>query len=191
LTYDHNARRVLLREGEAFFTVRVDKSRPFTVSAGPLTVTAIGTAFNVRRDADSVFVTVSEGTVDVRTQNNTAAAPLRSSTDLDVRARSGHQVRYQNGRVWSSVDRIDPAIASSFREGKLQYVDEPLRGVIASINRYAQRDIEIDDPALGELHFTGTVFQSHIDDWLAGLDAVFPVNVTKRGGKILISRHAE
>jgi transmembrane sensor len=185
ITYDPKSRRVALRNGEAFFSVRSDKSRPFIVSAGDLTVTAIGTAFNVRHDAGSVFVTVAEGTVDVSGRRDRRASQM---PEFDVRARGGHQVRYQNGRIWSSVERVDPAIASSFTQGKLQYIDEPLSAVIASVNRYASRPIKLEDRALGDLHFTGTVFQDHIDDWVRGLDAVFLVRVTETESEIVLSR---
>jgi transmembrane sensor len=48
-------RRVALRPGgEAYIKVHHDKTRPFTVSAGAMTVTAVGTAFDVRREADRV-----------------------------------------------------------------------------------------------------------------------------------------
>lgn len=194
LAYDQQVRRVILTEGEAFFTVHPNKTRPFIVMAGPLTVTAIGTSFNVRRDADSVFVTVAEGTVDVRARSEGGGPDTRvqsgdaATSDFDIRARGGHQVRYHQGRMWSTVDRVDPSIASGFQEGKLQYVDEPLSLVVASINRYAERPIVLDDPALGEMHFTGTVFERHIEDWLQGLDAVFPVRVTTEEGRVVISR---
>lgn len=41
-------RRIVELEGEAFFEVAKDKNRPFTVVAGDISTTAIGTSFNVK-----------------------------------------------------------------------------------------------------------------------------------------------
>src|SRR5580658_10396570 len=41
------ARRVTLDRGQAFFDVMHDPARPFLVAAGPMTVRAVGTRFNV------------------------------------------------------------------------------------------------------------------------------------------------
>ncbi|MGH8240361.1 MAG: FecR family protein, partial [Steroidobacteraceae bacterium] len=61
-----DARIVVLTRGEALFHVKRDPSRPFRVIAGGGTITAVGTAFNVRRrEDDHVVVTVTEGTVEV------------------------------------------------------------------------------------------------------------------------------
>src|SRR5262249_19706775 len=45
-------RRIYLDEGEAFFKVSHDPSRPFVVSAGHSRIVAVGTEFSVRRQLD-------------------------------------------------------------------------------------------------------------------------------------------
>ena len=56
-------RDIELQEGEAYFNVAHDKTRPFTVHAGALHVRAVGTRFDVRTTADRVVVAVEEGVV--------------------------------------------------------------------------------------------------------------------------------
>jgi transmembrane sensor len=58
-------RRVDLEKGEAFFEVAKDLNRPFVVRVGDERVTAVGTKFSVRREADDVRVIVTEGRVRV------------------------------------------------------------------------------------------------------------------------------
>src|SRR5690606_34952861 len=65
LNYTDEMRYLVLEGGEAFFEVARDQRRPFIVQTGAITVKAVGTAFNVRRAAERVSVTVSEGAVDV------------------------------------------------------------------------------------------------------------------------------
>lgn len=59
------ARRVVLRRGEAHFTVAKDAARPFVVEAGGVAVRAVGTAFSVQRGGAGVEVLVTEGRVAV------------------------------------------------------------------------------------------------------------------------------
>src|SRR5690606_31765771 len=65
--FDHKERIVYLESGEAHFEVAKNKDRPFSVYAEKGRITAVGTAFSVRIDEESVNVAVSEGSVEVTT----------------------------------------------------------------------------------------------------------------------------
>jgi transmembrane sensor len=58
-------RSIELVDGQALFHVAKNAQRPFVVRAGDREILAIGTAFDVRRDATSVRVTLVEGRVAV------------------------------------------------------------------------------------------------------------------------------
>ncbi len=76
-------RRVELQQGEAFFEVAHDASRPFIVRAGNKRVIAVGTRFSVRREANDVRVVVTEGKVRVETEgdpSSTSPEPLVAGT---------------------------------------------------------------------------------------------------------------
>lgn len=57
------ADRQLELEGQAYFEVSHDASRPFIVAGGERSVRVTGTAFNLRADAETMLVEVSEGSV--------------------------------------------------------------------------------------------------------------------------------
>jgi len=65
VAFSASRRSVHLARGEAYFDVAKDPSRPFVVSVGDRTITAVGTAFNVYRRGDETRVTVLEGKVEV------------------------------------------------------------------------------------------------------------------------------
>lgn len=165
VVYSPQKRVVVAEDGEAYFSVSKDPSRPFIVRAGPVTITAVGTAFSVRRAGESVSVIVTEGVVEV------------AAGDVAVRAEAGERVRYDRGELSQSREEVPVEIATSWREGRLQFVDEPLRLVIASVNRYSDREVLIGDPAIEELRFTGTVFEKGVENWLQGVASVFPVRI--------------
>jgi transmembrane sensor len=58
-------RRLDLSQGEAWFEVAPDPSRPFVVRAGDGTATALGTVYDVKHVNGRVQVTVIEGRVEV------------------------------------------------------------------------------------------------------------------------------
>lgn len=63
--YEAKARYIFLERGRALFHVAKNLNRPFWVQAESTKVRAVGTAFSVDRERDSVVVTVAEGTVAV------------------------------------------------------------------------------------------------------------------------------
>jgi transmembrane sensor len=157
-------------EGEAYVRVRHDKVRPFIVQAGTVTVTAIGTAFDVRREGDHAIVSVEEGTVRV-------AAP-GAAGQLQWQASAGYQIDYSEREKTAVVASIDVQRALQWRTGELSYDRTPLATVIADINRYSTTRIVISDPELERMEFSGTVFVASIGDWLTAFETIYPVRAS-------------
>jgi transmembrane sensor len=175
--YSADTRMIVADRGEAFFTVAHNVARPFVVQAGPVTITAIGTAFSVQRDDDVVVVTVTEGIVEVR-----ASPPGTGGESATViRVAAGHRVHIARGELTQSLVPARLDIVTPWREGRLEFKDEPLRLVIARINRYSPRQIVLGDPAIADLRLTTTVYHDRVDDWLDGLTEILPVNVSLPG----------
>jgi transmembrane sensor len=154
-------------EGEIYIKVHHDTARPFIVQAGNVTVTAVGTAFDVRRDGDHVTVTVEEGTIRVL-----APGP---DGPLQWLASAGYQIDYSEREKTAVVASIDAQRVLQWRTGELSYDRTPLSTVIADVNRYSTTRIVIRDPELERMEFSGTVFMASIGDWLTALEAVYPV----------------
>jgi transmembrane sensor len=186
---DGRSRALLLDRGQAYFEVARDPSRPFVVTAGGLRVTAVGTAFDVRTSSSGMVVSVAEGIVDIDDHASPgphSAATVRLPERITLRARAGQKVALDRSGQ-PQVTAIDPATAASWQDGRLVFVREPLSAVVDSIARHSGRRLVIADPAAGELRYTGTVFQSQLQDWLRGLPTVFHVRVEDRAGEIVIA----
>ncbi len=171
-------RNVALRPGgEAYIKVRHDKTRPFVVRAGAVTVTAVGTAFDVRRETGHVIVTVEEGAVQL-------GAPGPNGP-TQWRAAAGSQVDYSEQTRTAVVSSVDPNAVMRWRNGELAYDDTPLETVIADVNRYTSVQVVIRDPAVERLRFTGTVFVASVRDWLKALESEYPVTARDSGNGVI------
>lgn len=177
--YGRDERNVDLEAGEAFFRV-AHAERPFVVTAGPLRIRDLGTAFNVRRTGDRVTVAVTEGRVRV--------SPLAGGSDGTVELGAGREVSFDPDTQAMRILDVDPAAATAWRDHRLEFVNEPLSSVLENVNRYSARPIRLDDPALGRLTFTGTVQVDTIDSWVAALPRVFPVRVDTYADRLELSR---
>jgi transmembrane sensor len=138
-------RQILIEEGEAWFQVAKDASRPFLVSAGRIRAQAVGTAFSVRKRDEGADVIVTEGTVAVWA--NGAEGAL-------VRLKAGEAAFVAKD---AGVRRLPHKDASgdsllAWRAGKIRLVGEPLGEAVSEFNRYNERQIMLAEPAIaGEL----------------------------------------
>jgi transmembrane sensor len=90
VNYEQHSRRVFLDRGRALFHVAKNTERPFLVEANNTTVRAVGTAFAVERQHESIVVTVAEGKVAVFPAHSLATPlPVTSSPSgsADIRGK--------------------------------------------------------------------------------------------------------
>jgi len=171
--FDNNVRFILMDSGEAAFDVAHDSRRPWRVYAPGGVITAVGTAFNVRRRNNQVTVTVSEGAVIVAPANEQTA---RTGGDLlhGKRIASGESISYTSDGALSEATLVDPTVPMAWRAGQLEYRSEPLSRIVQDVNRYSHKSIALADEKAGAILYTGTVLELRVDDWLAALDTLFP-----------------
>jgi transmembrane sensor len=191
--YTAASRNLQLRSGEAYFEVEHNPQRPFVVRAGRLKVTAVGTAFDIRKTGDRIEVVVTHGVVDVAD----AAGPVAGGQtplpkDGVIRVAAGQLVVAGGDSPSLTVRPADRDAATSWRKGSMSFLDEGLGVVVANLNRYSGTEVRIADPSLDGLRYTGTVVQGHEQEWLAAIQKVFPVTARPAAdGSILLYRRAE
>jgi len=168
-------REVELIAGEAFFTVRRNADRPFTVQAGETLVTVTGTRFDVRRDAASVDVSVD---VSVESGSvNVATGPWWHKRRRDLTA--DQAVRVSSDRRMSDVTRVTTQNITAWREGKIVFKDAPLAQVVAEVNRYLAMPAQFDAAPLADFRIAGVFNLDAPQAVLEALPAIAPVRVLR------------
>jgi transmembrane sensor len=176
-------RRVDLQQGEAFFQVAKDPSRPFVVQAGGERIIAVGTQFSVRRDANSVQVIVTEGRVRVEPiGGKSARMPAAELTAGSVARSGGEGVLIQRKPVQEVEDYL------SWRSGYLVFRETSLRDAVAEFNRYNTRKIVIEDATVAEMRIGGNFRSDNVEAFLRLLQDGFDVDVESRGEQLVLKR---
>ena len=194
--YGATGRRILLERGEAFFDVAEDPQRPFTVELGERSVTAIGTAFNVRRDPGRHSVAVLEGVVSLHetVEQPPMLAPPAATGDgpFQRSVRAGWVAEYD--LAGEGITAWQPGSMErhlGWRSGMLRFDREPLFEVVRELNRYTRRKILIEDAEIMELNVYAAVSVTDLESALMALQRLLPINVTRHYDRIVITGSEE
>lgn len=141
--FNGNQRKLIL-EGEAYFEVVHNAEKPFTIDAGGIEITDIGTAFNIKANpqSDSVVIYVTEGIVNLTTAND-AIQLTANQTALFIR--SQHTLRTLN-----QYDQNNTA----YRTKKFQFKAQKLQTVLAHLNQVYDQQITLNNPTLSNCLIT-------------------------------------
>lgn len=174
-------RQVALDEGEAYFHVSHDSNHPFVVNVDGGSVTVTGTRFNVWKYQDQVVVTVTEGSVRVRSDNSTEDSHLTA----------GMQASYRSGDTHPTVQGTINDNALAWRNGKLILNEMRLADALPLINRYLPHPLGLADKSSADLRIGGVYSTSDIQGLVKALPQVLPVDLLAQAdGSTLIKAHA-
>lgn len=125
--------RMVELDGEAYFEVAKDASRPFIVRMNGVDVKVTGTSFNARayRNEGKVVTTLIEGRVEV---NGKAIVP-------------GEQARYEVGNGDLEVAKVDVEHFIAWKEGYFVFRNERLEDVMRTLARWYKVEYYFIDEA--------------------------------------------
>jgi len=199
-------RRVTLARGEAHFAVAHDTARPFIVTAGGVSVRAVGTAFSVRLGETGVEVLVTEGRVQVERVVPNALSPDAAARSNDPprwgqRAPPQTTLLSANERTvvalaGSATPRIEPAAPAAIRAAlawhgrTTTFSDVPLRDVVARFNLRNATQLILADDELGARGIGGTFALDQAEAFARLLAQDGDVVMERRGENEIVLRRA-
>lgn len=190
--YGARERRVDLLKGEAYFEVRPDARRSFTVTAAAGSVRAVGTAFSVFRQESSVQVLVSEGVVEVALERQRHSQGTVTLADQQRWVEAGSRVRYQDAvSEPETVSAAELGRHLAWTEGRWEFEGETLLAIVGELQRYTDRRIEIRDPEIATLRIGGYFDVGDVEGFLRALEEGFEVrSETDEDGLIVLTRQS-
>jgi len=179
---DASERRIELDQGEAYFEVAKDATRPFIVAIADKRVIAVGTKFSIRREHDDIRVLVTEGRVRIERNGSSSRTP-------ETQLAAGSQARTAQAAVL--VDQPPPMEVEqllSWRTGYIVFRDTSLTDAVADFNRYTTRKIVIGDPAIANIRIGGNFRSDNADAFLSLIQSGFPIHVEQHTDRIVLTK---
>lgn len=187
-------RRVTLTAGEAHFAVAHDTARPFIVSAGGVSVRAVGTAFSVRLGDHGVEVLVTEGKVEI-TRDTTDSTPAPALTTAHPLLVAGERtlIARDTAPAAAPIERVPAAVLQSavrWHSQVMTFTDLPLRDAVTLFNRRNVPQLVLADAALGERKIGGTFAADQVEAFVRLLAQDGEIAVERRAAEEIVLRRA-
>ena len=154
-----NHKRALeLQQGEAFFDVAKDASRPFIIQTPSGKITVLGTQFAVSLATPSPQVTVLEGRV--------AVAPINTQA---VELTANQQLDFQHAAAGKPPLNVNAKDSLAWRQTRFIFKGEPLTEVTQTLADYFGRPITLADPQLEQQTVMAVIQLENFEQALATL----------------------
>lgn len=171
--FNKKNRKVKLK-GEAFFSIKPDKEKPFVVSVNNYTVTVLGTSFNIRESADSTVVVVETGIVKVNGKGQ----------QVELKAGEKATIHHREG---SFKKEIQPDRLYNYYRTKTFTCDNtPLWKLVEVLNEAYGSNIIIGNPAIRNLPLTTTFNEEPIAKILTIISQTLDITLRKEGHTIIL-----
>jgi len=169
LTYDNTynqKERIVYLQGEAYFEVNEDKSRPFIVKATDISIEALGTKFNVKAypDDNYVMATLLEGCIRF---NSPSQSEMMNPND---------KLKFTKNDGKITMDSISEADRNvSWVTGQLAFDRERLEDIAKILERMYSIRIRFASENLKDIRFSGTLKNNNLENVLQLITFVSPI----------------
>jgi ferric-dicitrate binding protein FerR (iron transport regulator) len=176
--------RVVYLEGEAFFEVVPDKSRPFIVRSANLETRVLGTSFNVKAypNERTINVAVKTGMVSV---SNTEQKLVKNQNKSIVLSPS-EMVSFTLASKDMSVTKYDPKEVLSWSEGILYFNDATMEQFVARLERWYGIDIVVDRKTKIKKGIVGEFKDQSLEEILLGTHEASEFEYEFKNDKVII-----
>ncbi len=183
-TYGTHERSVEL-DGEGYFEVTHDPTRPFAVHTARAVARDLGTRFVVRAypDEPTTDVVVASGRVAV---GHAAVGGVAATSDSLVLAPRERATVTTGGQlVFARNVPLDRYLA--WTEGRLVFERTPLREVVRQLERWYGVEIRVADPALGQRRLTATLQEEGAAQAIDLVVTSLALSVSRSGNTYILS----
>ncbi len=163
-------------EGEAYFQVKPDPTKPFIIKSGNAIIEVLGTSFNVKNEMDgTTIVSVNSGKVSLKNQK----------TQEIVYLTKGEKGIIQKRKV--SESKNEELNFNSWKTNVLTFKDTPIAKVFSDLENYYGVKITNRSAKLDTLTYTNSFSNAPINKVIDELELVLKVHITKKGNHLSIT----
>jgi transmembrane sensor len=173
--------RTIELSGEAYFEVVRDTNKPFIVNTSNVTIEVLGTSFNVMAYTDDKVIetTLVTGKVKISRLN-----PITNKVQ-SVILTPNHKAIFYKADERFVLDKANVTAATSWKQGKLEFDNEPLESLVKKLERWYNVKIVLSDDITNKYRFTLTIDNESLEDVLEMIKKTSAINYTKVNGEIV------
>jgi len=168
-------KRLVSLEGEAFFNVEKDASKPFVISINDVTVTVKGTSFNVKSRNAETEIIVESGVVQV------------SRKEKLVELKAGERVKIRNGKNELLKEHNTGKLYNYYRSHKFVCESTPVAELAELFEEVYNVEIVLADPAIASKQITTVFGEEPIDDKMTIIAQTFKLNLRHEGNRYILN----
>lgn len=175
-TSDYNVKeRNVFLSGEAYFDVASNADIPFVVHADKVSVTALGTKFNVKAYAEDPYVVTTLVEGGVRTE---------AGTQYELLTRAQEASYNKEADVLLAYDVKDISRAVPWIRNELLFENESLADIAVTLERMYNVTIVFEDEAAKGYSYTGLIRNNSLQNVLELISSTSPVGYKMNSGII-------
>jgi transmembrane sensor len=163
--------RIVWLDGEAFFDVVKDPTRPFYVISQNVVVKALGTSFNVSGYSDSDQLRISLATGKVLVSDNKGKLSNEASSEIILLP--GQEVFYQkDNQTFSPVVNFESNEVEGWKDGLLFFEKADLEEIISTLERWYGVEIQVISQPNIKMNYTGQFKSQNLKNVLMSMGFV-------------------
>ncbi len=168
--------RIIELEGEAFFEVKKDTSKPFIVISKGVSTTALGTSFNVNSKSDSyVEVSLVSGMVNVENS---------FSKSVTLKPGKSAIINQQGELIVQEFNYLDKA---GWKDGILVFKNSSFPEIIEKLEDWYGVELKVVVGPKNRIQYTSNFKNESLDEILQGISFVYDFDYKIAGEKVLIN----
>lgn len=168
--------RLVEMDGEAFFEVRKDESKPFVVRTQQADIKVLGTSFNVKAYPEDELMAVSVRTGKVEVDMPESIMRLLPDEQLVV--------NHMNGEIYKKNE--DTRKVTSWLQGGLYFNRTSIRGVAHDLERMYDCEIVFDPHCVFDEHIYGEHDNKSLESVLNAIQYSTGIRYRKDGNRIVL-----
>lgn len=171
--------RTIYLDGEAYFSVKRDISKPFIVETNNLSVKVLGTRFNVKAYTDDkkVVATLTSGKVEVSTDKNSYIL------------KPNEQLTFNTNTLTTIINEVPTNETDAWLSGQLIFTDASFDDILQTLERRFNVLIESNITNPKELYTVKFLKNDSLDNVLNILsDVIGGFSIQKQENKIILNR---
>ena len=174
---NYTTERIVELDGEAYFDVHTDRTRPFFVNANNLIIKALGTKFNIAsyQDENNLEIVLEEGKLLV---NETVSGRIMQMVPSEL-------VTYNKEQDKFNSEYVQTQAYTSWTEGKLVFRNDPIDVIARRLGRWYNVDIDIKGVNYEKVRLRATFIDENLEEVLYFLKLSLPIDYKITEGGII------